>query len=95
MNSLVGKYFVYDKYGHRRFGIAIKVIPKNIALSEYDMNKYAQISVDNKALYNSVKGPCKVDRLILKVRTDCYVISPLHTLREVDENEEEINHENK
>ena len=95
MNSLVGKYFVYDKYGHRRSPLAIKEVPKNIPLNEYEMAEYAKIDTENKALYNSVKGPCRVDRLILKIRTDCYIIAPLHTLREVDENEEEINHENK
>lgn len=42
MNSLVGKYFVYDKYGHRRFGIAIKEVPKNIPLNEYEMAEYAK-----------------------------------------------------
>jgi hypothetical protein len=77
MNHLLGKYLYCTQYSRPVDGIVVHVIKGGDQFTHDQMLKWAQIDKDHRC-YKSVRGPAKVDRVVLDRENGGYWIAPLH-----------------
>lgn len=81
--KLIGKHLSCKSFGKEISGEVVMIIKAEDKLNKYQMLKFAKINPDHKS-YKSVRGPAKVDRVILDRYNGDYWIAPLHIFSEVD-----------
>lgn len=74
---LIGKHLSIEHRGYLIQGTVVHYIKGGDRLTPGQMELYAGISKDHKA-YKSVRGPAKVDRVVLDKGNGYYFISPVH-----------------
>lgn len=76
-HPLVGKqitgYFNNNTYE----GTVVRVIEPDTALSIEEMKEYTGLSPGDKC-YRSVRGPTRVERIVMQRDNGTYVVSPTH-----------------
>jgi hypothetical protein len=77
MDHLIGKELSYYGFHKSIEGVVVHVIKGGDQFTHDQMLQWAQIDKDHKA-YKSVRGPAKVDRVVLDRNNGGYWIAPLH-----------------
>lgn len=76
MNSLKGRFVSNYNYSKPIEGEIIHVIKGGDQLTHQQMLLWAKIDTNHKC-YKSVRGPAKVDRVVLSINGDARFIAPL------------------
>lgn len=77
MNQLLGRYLYCTQYSRPVEGTVVHVIKGGDQFTHDQMLEWAQIDKDHRC-YKSVRGPAKVDRVVLDRGNGGYWIAPLH-----------------
>lgn len=77
MRHLMGKYLSTSQYSRTVEGTVVHVIKGGDQFTHDQMLEWAQIDKDHSS-YKSVRGPARVDRVVLDRGNGGYWIAPLH-----------------
>jgi hypothetical protein len=77
MTNLIGKFVSNNDFRKTIEGVIVHVIRGGDQFTHDQMLQWAQIDTDHKS-YRSVRGPAKVDRVVLDRNNGGYWIAPLH-----------------